>query len=944
MMQVPVFAVRRVAQLCHGCFLVLLAFLSLSQATAAPTSAAQAQALVEHWLARDPAPLHAPLSPTIAAVTPYGGTPPLYYAVSLAPTGYVIVSGDDLAEPIIAFVASGCYYPSTSTTMGALVNRDLPQRIALAGYAVGARSGPAVTAALAGASRAQQKWATYLATPARTVKPAVIDSISDLRVDTFVHSLWDQMTVSSDPNLPACYNYYTPPYANGDPANYPCGCVATAMAQVMRYWQYPTTAVGTTRFPITVDGGVRKVALRGGNGTGGPYSWGTMMPLDPSTPLASVEQCQAIGALCYDAGVAVKMDYSANGSGAWDSDMRDALVNVFHYSNAILSGDGATNIGAGLQGMINPNLDAGFPVLLGIDDGVYGHEIVCDGYGYNAATPYHHLNLGWSGYDNAWYNLPTIDTSVITFTNVDCCTYNIYTTGSGEIISGRVLDPAGKPVAGAAVTAVGAGITYPAVATNARGIYAIAKIPSSTQYVITATADGWQSQSITVTTGDSHANLYSSGNIWGANIQLSAGGPPALSLNASATPANVGTGTVVTYTLAYQNTGAGPSTNTTITNSLPSGVTYVANSAVGAVYTAATHTLTWNLHSISAGQSGSATCKVTIDANTAIGTTIVNTATMTCTEVAPVVDTASFTIQATITPQVGTFGRIAPNVPTLVSLNGHLDFTATPNTGYVVDTWTVDNVAVQSGGVGYTLAAITANHTVKVTFARAFAITLSASANGTIAPDSPQSVISGKSLLCTASPATGYIVDRWYVDNISRQVGNTSFTLLNVTAPHVVKVTFKLLTYTLTPSAGIGGTISPLVVPPVTPGADVTFTARPSSSYVVDRWYVDNNAVQIGNTQYKITNVSANHTIKVTFLRGILVLPLISLHGKLAPATQQYVRPGDDLTFQATPDARYTVDTWYVDGVAMQTGNLSFTLTNVQLFHTVKATFKLATT
>ena len=53
---------------------------------------------------------------------------------------------------------------------------------------------------------------------------------------------------------------------------------------------------------------------------------------------------------------------------------------------------------ANLHNMINPNLDASYPAILGITDAVGGgHEIIVDGYGYNVSTLYHHLNLGWGG-------------------------------------------------------------------------------------------------------------------------------------------------------------------------------------------------------------------------------------------------------------------------------------------------------------------------------------------------------------------------------------------------------------------------------------------------------------------------------------------------------------------------------------------------------------------
>jgi len=83
-----------------------------------------------------------------------------------------------------------------------------------------------------------------------------------------------------------------------------------------------------------------------------------------------------------------------------------------------------------------------------------GHAIVADGYGYDSTTLYHHLNMGWSGLDNAWYNLPTINADGYDFTSVVNCAYNIYTSGSGEIISGRVFDVNGNPVSGATVRAV----------------------------------------------------------------------------------------------------------------------------------------------------------------------------------------------------------------------------------------------------------------------------------------------------------------------------------------------------------------------------------------------------------------------------------------------------------------------------------------------------------
>ena len=56
--------------------------------------------------------------------------------------------------------------------------------------------------------------------------------------------------------------------------------------------------------------------------------------------------------------------------------------------------------------------------------------------------------MGWSGTDDAWYNLPTVDDGYYNFTIVDAFIFNIYTSGTGDPIAGRVLTPAGAPIQG----------------------------------------------------------------------------------------------------------------------------------------------------------------------------------------------------------------------------------------------------------------------------------------------------------------------------------------------------------------------------------------------------------------------------------------------------------------------------------------------------------------
>lgn len=481
---------------------------------AAPTTATQAGNAVQRLLAGNGTPLNMTLGQNVKDVTSYPllAKTPAYFVVNLDPSGYIIVSSDDTIEPIIAFVENGSYSPTADNPLGALVIQDMDNRLATAQQAANTRI------LSAGLSQAQEKWA-ILAAPITRAITNPLATPSDIRVAPLVKSSWGQTNCGGYTNTPTCYNYYTP-------NNYHSGCVATAMAQLMRYHQYPTDGVGTASFNITINGGTATPrALRGGDGSGGPYDWANM-PLEPKSNALTVPlvQRQAIGALCADAGVAVKMDYASAGSAAFSNDTKVAMTQVFKYGNAIIGGNSNianNNIMANLPKMINPDLDAGYPVFFAISGTPGGHAILSDGYGFDTGTAYHHLNMGWSGISDTWYNLPTIPSAAGTFTYLKMCLYNVFPQGSGEVISGRVLDLAGNPISGATVTALPVGgIALPAVLTDSKGIYAFAKLPSNKTFTLTATKDGLPPKMISTTTGTSVDYSYTSGNIWGADITL----------------------------------------------------------------------------------------------------------------------------------------------------------------------------------------------------------------------------------------------------------------------------------------------------------------------------------------------------------------------------------------------------------------------------------------
>ena len=496
---------------------LLVLLLGPLPAYARPTTAAEAQRSVAGWLALDPRPLKARMGAKPVQVKAFkdrsGNVD--YYVVTLDAGGFAVVAGDDLVEPIIAFASQGTFDPSPQNPLYALLNRDVPGRLAEARKEEGqARAQKRKFIPRGLHRRAQSKWLRLQA--ADTVSPPAalsLPDVTDSRVPPLVFTRWGQENEGG-----LCYNYYTP-------NNYPSGCVATALAQLMYFHTWPLGAADPLppdRYYIYVDDSRVPAYLLGGDGSGGPYAWASMVE-DPDANTGDTAR-QAIGALTHDTGVAVSTSYAPLASGANNGIVPSALMNTFGFGNARYAYNNSyyTIPGPNLNHMINPNLDARYPVLLGVLDTsftpVIGHAVIVDGYGYSSATLYHHLNLGWTGISDAWYNLPAVGTASYDFTTAIQCIYNIFPEGAGEIISGRVLDAAGNPVNGATITAARTGVEPIIVTTDDQGIYALAKIPSASTYTITASKDGYVFYPQTVSTGTSVDGNIGTGNLWGIDF------------------------------------------------------------------------------------------------------------------------------------------------------------------------------------------------------------------------------------------------------------------------------------------------------------------------------------------------------------------------------------------------------------------------------------------
>ena len=461
--------------------LLIAAFVLVAQMAAArEISSAEAGRAASAWARRD--------SAEVSTIQDDNGVS-LFHVVRIAGGGAVVTSAESGVTPIVVILEGNV--PADDNPLWKILRADMAQRTELVlaireTSAIGGRVSPTGSTRLASTastknpvkpvqniSSAEAAWAALLAEPASGGRRAAgIDDASgltDLRVEPLISTTWHQEGNAA--------NYFTPPGAAGDSGNYVCGCVALAGAEIADFWRFPTDS----RPPVTNICYISDEPYYF-ESIGGTYDWQNM-PRGFSS-LSSVQK-QAVGQLCYDFGVATKMNWGPQASGTLNILLVEAFKDVFGYASAAAYShfDGNVMPDDLVERAVLANLDARSPVALGL----YGHTAVADGYGYATGTLYTHINLGWGGFGNAWYNLPEIEVAAAGYSSsiLDSVVYNIHPTETGELLTGRVLDGSGNPVAGAAVVAESGADTATAT-TDARGIYAL-RVAGGRTWALTVT-------------------------------------------------------------------------------------------------------------------------------------------------------------------------------------------------------------------------------------------------------------------------------------------------------------------------------------------------------------------------------------------------------------------------------------------------------------------------
>ena len=259
-----------------------------------------------------------------------------FYIFNAEEGGFVIISGDDRTVPVIGY-----------SEKGQLLQDDMPDNL--------------------------RNW------------------LDEPAIAPLIKTTWNQ----SGP-----YSLLTPTYThtnnNNEVVSDPTvtGCVATALAQVMNYYQWPASCPALEGY-TTSTLGLNVKALPATT-----FTWSLMK--NSYADSETGEEAYEVSKLMRYIGQAIHMNYNLgeNGGSAGSADM-NVMINTFGYSKQVYSESRGNYTTAEWEDMLYRELAAGRPVLYdGAANTGTGHQFICDGYDGNGLF---HINWGWGSYQDNYF-------------------------------------------------------------------------------------------------------------------------------------------------------------------------------------------------------------------------------------------------------------------------------------------------------------------------------------------------------------------------------------------------------------------------------------------------------------------------------------------------------------------------------------------------------------
>lgn len=317
---------------------------------------------------------------------------PCVYIFNHPAGGFVVMSADDCVLPVLGYSTDGHYVPAeVPANMAAwlLTYRDAVSEI-VADNQRSSGTHPAMSA----------EWQGLL-------ENNTASHSRDVVVEPLLVTNWGQSPY---------YNIMCPSNNNGRAVT---GCVATAMGQIMRYWQHPAQGNGYHTHVANYGAyeGYGDYGTLFVDFSAATYNY-SLMPssLSATTPMAQVNE---VAKLLYHCGVSVNMMYGPSGSGASSENVPNALRSYFGY---LCDNYTYKNSESSWINSLKASLQQQYPVFYAGsgDDG--GHAFVCDGYD---EDNYFHFNWGWQGSYDGYFAVSNLNPASYTFNNYQGAIFNI---------------------------------------------------------------------------------------------------------------------------------------------------------------------------------------------------------------------------------------------------------------------------------------------------------------------------------------------------------------------------------------------------------------------------------------------------------------------------------------------------------------------------------------
>ena len=368
-----------------------------------------------------------------------------YYVFNVGSEGFVIVSADDSYRPIVGYSEEGAFNVDDMSPECAFYLNTIAE---------GRSEGNNVMD-----PKVKAEWESVMNTG------RLLSYNNGRKVDFLVQTRWNQN--------PAPYNSMCPADPLGPGGHDYVGCVATAMSQLMKYWNYPEHGQGSHSYICYARPGYAGHPEYGtlyANFGETTYDWANMLNSYGNNNYTP-EQGEAVATICYHCGVAVDMMYGNDvdeGSGAYSDDVPSAIYNYFLYTNQATLRS-YSNLDQ-WKTMLKEQFDMGWPVYYSGSSSAGGHAFICDGYD---DADLFHFNWGWGGSGNGNFVVNEID-----YNNSMRCIINFV---PGEVYNNTAQAPTNLSVTPAANYELAATLTW----TNPSKTLNNANLTSIDQIVVT---------------------------------------------------------------------------------------------------------------------------------------------------------------------------------------------------------------------------------------------------------------------------------------------------------------------------------------------------------------------------------------------------------------------------------------------------------------------------